>query len=79
MTAIEIRYGNHLADRKYGRSNKSSVAYYVLSFVGKSLLKSVKHVINRKLFDDYEGLKKIKGDYFMKNHSSPIPFKCSYN
>lgn len=66
--AIRTRHGGHLAHIKYGGNEKWRVAYYVSNLAysaDKSLLKGVKRVINRKLLDSYERLKRIESDSLM--------------
>lgn len=54
-----------MADIKCGRSVKSNVAHLVLHpehNEHKSLVKSVGHVKDRKLFNGYESIGLLKGD-----------------
>lgn len=62
---MTIRYGEHFFHIKYSRCAESNVALYILNSrfsVDKNLLKLVRPVVDRSLFDPYECSKIIKCD-----------------
>lgn len=70
LIAIKTRYGKHLANIKYGKIEKSTLAHLNLN---------CRHYVDRKLLDAIENSEIIKGDNVFNNYTGQISFSCLYS